>query len=89
MPNAQLLKKNWVDTPTLGGIMTSSIDRVFQKSENFGFAHRIFCVFCYFRPISRPKSGKLMAYLLKIWEIPTHWSNFQVDILKNDEVIDF
>ena len=83
-------KKNWVDTPTIGGIMTSSIDRVFKKSKNFGFAHRIFCVFCYFGPISRPISKKkLMAYLLKIRQIPTHWSNFQVDILKNDEVIDF
>ena len=65
-------KKIWVDTPTVGGIMTSSIEHVFQKSKIFEFAYRIFCVFGHFRPISRPKSKKLMAYLLKIREIPTY-----------------
>ena len=69
--------------------MTSSIGRVLKKSKNFEFANQFFCVFCHFRPISRPKSEKLMAYLVKIREIPTHWSNFQVDILKNDEVMNF
>ena len=48
---------------SIGGIMTSSIGRVLKKSKNFEFANRIFCVFCHFRPISRPKSEKLMAYL--------------------------
>ena len=61
----------------------------FSKIENCLVRVSHFCVFGHFRPISRPKSKKLMAYLLKIREIPTYWLNFQVDISKNDEVIDF
>ena len=89
MRNAQLLKKKLGRYLLHRGYYDVINQTCFSKIENFWFAHRIFRVFCYFRPIFRPKSGKLMAYLLKIREIPTPWSNFQVDILKNDEVIDF
>ena len=61
----------------------------FSKIKKFCVAHRIFCVFAILDRFLGRNRKKLMAYLLKIREIPTSWSNFQVDILKNDEVIDF